>query len=151
MKMILISLLALASFSAPEEHDVAMAVFRLSVDDAGLSLQINFDREDYCKTSDLSLEAVNRVQLQTYLEQTTNWVINGKKQALIVEEVTAEREHFKATCRFPRVEGAVQQLLLQNEFMLGVDQQSNVIMLDLNGASRGFRMHQGRREIKVDY
>ena len=152
MKLMLVSwLLALTGFLGPEEHDLSMAVFRISASESGLQLQINFDREDYGQVNEITLEEINLAQLQGYLDETTSWTINGKKLDVQVEQLQLEDNHIVAICTIASSDMSISTIKVENEFLLPIDDQSNIIMLELNGKSRGFRMHSGRKEIEVNY
>ncbi|MEM6879477.1 MAG: DUF6702 family protein [Bacteroidota bacterium] len=144
-------ILLIGLFLTPEAHDVSMAMFRLSESAEGLQLHINFDREDYVDINGLQGQSIEPLELQDYLNRTTSWVINGTKEAIEVKELSIERDHIQVVCSFEGAPLELKNLKLHNEFLLAIEDQSNVIMLDLNGRTRGFRMHDDRIQITVDY
>ncbi|MEM8583583.1 MAG: DUF6702 family protein [Bacteroidota bacterium] len=132
-------------------HDVSMAVFRVSESPEGLRLQINFDRADYEDINGIQGQGIDQLEFQDYLNRTTSWIINGAKHEISVKDLSIEQDHFQAVCAFDGAPPTLRNLKLHNEFLLAVEDQSNVIMMEVNGKTRGFRMHEDRIQITVDY
>lgn len=151
MKMAALFLAMLLPLLEIEVHDVSMATFRLSEYENGIELNISFDKDDYVRVNKLTDQNIAIDQFQDYLNTTTCWTVNGKKQTIQVETISVKQDHVSATCRTKTTTQPIQKLLVENEFLLDVQDQTNVVVFDLYGKSRGFRMHSGRREIVVTY
>lgn len=132
-------------------HDVAMAIFEISSAEEGLEVAIEFDQEDYAKANDLKVNEIDRYRLQEYLDCSTSWTINGTQQKLLLSGFEFKEGHLQATGTIPTGNSPLKSLEIINEFLLSIQDQTNVVLLKIDGATRGFRMHTGRKKIIVGY
>lgn len=151
MKMAALLLSILLPLLGIEDHDVSMATFRLSQSGDSIELTVSFDKDDYVSVNKLIDHDIAPAQFEDYLNTTTCWTVNGKKLNISVEELSVKQHHISATCRIQGTDQSVREVMVENEFLLDVEDQTNVVVLDLNGKSRGFRMHSGRKEIVATY
>ncbi|MTB52533.1 hypothetical protein [Lewinella sp. W8] len=151
MKLMILLILTLFAFESTEMHDVAMATFRVSQTENGLALELTFDQHDYLKVLDLTPKDVTPQQVQDYLDLSTTWVINGEERELLIDKLTTQDHHIVAYGKFDQSKENICDFLVRNEFLLEVEDQTNVLVLALPEKTRGFRMHEGRREIAVSY
>ena len=150
---ILWALALLFTTETVSEHDAMIAVFKVSQEGQEIQLEVNFDIEDYHTINNLSADEVNASQLTQYLNKTTNWTFNGEALAdkIMVTDLVAQGEHYHAICRVGSMESNISEISIKNEFLLPLEGHSNIIMIDLNGKSRDFRMHAERKSIEFTY
>ena len=110
-----------------------MAVFRVEPTEQGLSINVNFDKEDYATVHELASEQIDRYHLQHYLDCSTDWVINGTQQQLLVSSVEVKGDHIQAHCQVKLASTDLNRIAISNEFLLDVDDQTNVVLLVING------------------
>ncbi|MEM9835711.1 MAG: DUF6702 family protein [Bacteroidota bacterium] len=143
--------LAMSAIVPVDDHDVPMAIFTVSAAEEGVLLSVEFDQEDYTSANDVELMAPDQCTVEDYLNQTTSWTIDGVKQSLQIQDLKLKGGHIKARFSFSSARGQIKELEIENRFLLTIPNQTNVIMLKLYDRSRGFRMHEGRQEIVVNY
>lgn len=143
--------LVVAGIVASPPHDLAMAVFRVEPTENGFTVGINFDQEDYALVNKLVAKQIDRYSFQEYLDCSTNWIINGTQQRLVVTEISEEGDHLQAKCAIEMSTEKLKSMVITNDFLLPIEDQTNVVLLAIDGNTRGFRMHSGRREITVEY
>ena len=151
MKLVVTFLVACCAWFGVEEHDIAMTVFTVSESAEGLRIEVEYDRDDYASINTSQPDKSATEQLQNYLNQTTSWIINGDKKIISVDRITSDGHHYKAHCHVKLANNKVTDLKVYNRFLLDIQDQTNVIMLKLHDDSRGFRMHEGRQQITVEY
>ncbi|MEL7159244.1 MAG: DUF6702 family protein [Bacteroidota bacterium] len=151
MNLVATFLLVFAAWFSGEEHDVAMAVFTVSESSEGLWIDIEYDRNDYARVNPSQSDQPDGEQFQSYLNETTSWLINGEKKAVNVAEIIADDHHFKARCYVKLASKRITDVKVYNRFLLDIQDQTNVVVLKLYGNSRGFRMHEGRQQITATY
>lgn len=151
MRLILLLLTAWISTPGTEDHDVAMATFRLAESDQGVGLDISFDKDDYLNANGLTDRTIELLHFKEYINTATCWTVNGRKLPVEVEKIIPGQHHVSAVCHIRGITFPIREVIVENEFLLDVEEQNNVVILDLNGKSRGFRMHSGRRDITVAY
>ncbi|MEM6398354.1 MAG: hypothetical protein AAF741_18525 [Bacteroidota bacterium] len=144
-------LILYSTFFSPPTHDVSMAMFRLSAAENGLDLQIDFDKADYLYVSGLHESTIDIQGFQDYLDRTTSWIIDEKECTAIVRELSTERDHVQVKCFIETASSKHTEFSIYNEFLNGIEDQSNVIILELHDQSRGFRMHNDRTQITISY
>lgn len=151
MKLIVALLFTLGAAFGTEAHDTPMAIFTVSEQAGNLVLSVEVDRSGYARVNGASEGQPTTTDFETYLNRKSAWVINGEHAPVKVERITSEGHHFTAHCRLDSQVSTVDKLKVYNRFLLDIQDQTNVIMLQLHGDSRGFRMHQGRQLITVEY
>ncbi len=148
----LILILSLLSFHIyPTGHDAVIAVFNLSQHDNDLSLSIVFDIEDYHTVHNIEKTSITTEHLGQYINESTNWQINGKELELEVESISKENDHYKAICKTIQFREGIKDIDVRNQFLLTIEGHSNIVMLDINDTFRDFRMHKDRKQIQVRF
>ena len=68
-----------------------------------------------------------------------------------VLDLRSDGHHTKVICFLSKNIANIKSVKIKNEFLLNVASHSNIVELDINNTFRDFRLHDQRREIKVDY
>jgi len=132
-------------------HDVPVATFRITASAAVVNLDITFDLEDFSESLDIEAREVNLKNVQTYLQENTNFQFNGQVANFKISEVEIIRDHIQAKGTFGRIDKNIKTIKVENTCLINVTRHSNVIQIDLNNLSRDFRMHKKRTVIKLEY
>lgn len=127
-----------------------MAVFKLTETDDSFQLELIFDREDFAQSTGHAEKKLSKSQLQTYIEKHTQWQVDNHRIMFSVTHLEIDDDHYKASCIAPKEFKKYNRLSVDNTFLLDIDNQSNIIMIDLNNKSRDFRMHSNRRALIVE-
>lgn len=151
MKLLISMLFGLSAFLAADDHDVPMAIFTVSTATEGLALEVAFDAADYAAANSLAQDKPDPCELEDYLNRTTSWTIEGQEQALRVQSIGTKEGHLLARCRLGNKVTRVEEIVIENQFLLSIPNQTNVVMLELDDRSRGFRMHEGRQKVSASY
>lgn len=150
MKLFLLTLLLWVGYASVPEHDNPMALFTLTAAAESLQVTIEFDREDYLAVMRQVADPTDLTVLQTYLQQTTRWTINGCEEVISVQRIQPDQEHhFLLQGQIHVAPADIQHLVVKNSFLLEVIDQTNVLLLEIGDHSRGFRMHADRQQITV--
>ena len=112
------------------EHDAMIAVFKISQEGKEILVDLTFDKEDYHSITGLKSTDLNEEQLTQYLNETTDWKINGHTaEHLTVYSVDIQGEHYHAECRMESNEEHITTFSIRNEFLLPLDGHSNICLL----------------------
>ena len=114
-------------------------------------LEIDFDEENFIKFSESESLHISKENFSNYLHKTTSWEIDGKKLTPQVLDINSSEHHTKVICYLSKYKENIKSVIIKNEFLLNVESHSNIVKLDINNTFKDFRLHKGRREIKVDY
>ncbi|MEM6317285.1 MAG: DUF6702 family protein [Bacteroidota bacterium] len=146
-------LLSFLNFLQPT-HDVAMAVFAVTLEEDGtFQLKIKLDVEDLNTALALGpTESPTTELLTTYLQENTSWFVNNQSANFHVISVTQNEGFYLLEAAPIQFKTPFTSIELKNTVLLEqVDQQSNVIYIKQEGKEvRGFRMTKERVEVSVD-
>jgi hypothetical protein len=132
-------------------HESISASFNVIKRGHVLMLEIDFDEENFIKFSESESLHISKENFSNYLHKTTSWEIDGKKLTPQVLDINSSEHHTKVICYLSKYKENIKSVIIKNEFLLNVESHSNIIKLDINNTFKDFRLHKGRREIKVDY
>lgn len=150
MKLLLIAILSIWFQPSEDDHDAVIAVFKVYQQE-GLRLEVNFDIEDFTTIQALQPSEVTPNYLSSYLKNKTRWSVGDRQLNIEVLSIAMERDHFKASCIIANAPAQISNLIIQNEFLLEVEDHSNIMMIDLNETTKDFRMHEKRKELIINY
>lgn len=134
-----------------DTHDAVSATFNVIKKGHVLMLEIDFDKFDYLKLSNIDNYKVTKEDFSKYLNETTSWKFDGVEVTPQVLSIKSQREHTKVICFLSKSKKNIKTVSIKNEFLIDVKDHSNIIELDINNSFKDFRLHKDRREIKVDY
>ncbi|WP_157603649.1 DUF6702 family protein [Polaribacter atrinae] len=132
-------------------HESISATFNVIKRGHVLMLEIEFDEENFIKFGESSSLHVSKEDFGNYLNKTTSWEFDGKKLIPQILDVQSGEHHTKVICFLSQNPDNIKSVTIKNEFLLNVTSHSNIVQLDINNTFKDFRLHKGRREIKVDY
>ncbi|MGJ8744136.1 DUF6702 family protein [Polaribacter sp.] len=132
-------------------HESISASFNVIKRGHVLLLEIDFDEENFIKFGESSSLHISKEDFAKYLNKTTSWEFDGKKVTPQVLDLKSDGHHTKVICFLSKNPDNIKSVKIKNEFLLNVASHSNIVELDINNTFRDFRLHDQRREIKVDY
>lgn len=137
-------------------HDIAMARFDLTQVEDRFFIAIELDKEDTYKTLSLELGspiASLKEPLAVYLSRHLDVELNKEQVRFTIDEIKENRLFFNVKISSPST--GIQQVgsvKVKNTCLIEtVANQSNIFLFDLNGKTRMFRLHEGRKTIDFQY
>ena len=133
-------------------HDVPIALFHLEESANGVNLDISFDISDFERSTTQKKTKITKDWMQQYLNDHMSVEFNRKKTAFIIKTISFNREHIEVegTFEIPPTK-KIKTVKIENTCLIDIKNQSNIIHLDINDASRDFRIHKDRTKIGVNY
>ena len=114
-------------------------------------LEIDFDEENFIKSGESNSLHITKADFSKYLHKATSWEFDGEKIIPQVLEIKSGEHHTKVICYLSKYKENIKTVTIKNEFLLNIESHSNIVKLDINNTFKDYRLHKGRREIKVDY
>lgn len=152
MRILIIAFFALLNIGETNNlHESISANFNVIKRGHVLMLEIDFDEENFIKSGESSSLRVSKEDFSKYLHKTTTWEFDGKKIIPLVLDVKQGEHHTKVICYLSNYKENIKSVTIKNEFLLNVESHSNIVKLDINNTFKDYRLHKGRREIKVAY
>ena len=151
MKILIFTFVALLNFNTISFHDSVTATFNVIERGEVLMLEIDFDTHDFLKSTNTKEHKITKETFSTYLNKVSSWEINDIKITPDVLSIKSHHHHTKVICFLGKADKKITSIKVKNEFLLDINMHSNIIKLDLNQTFKDFRLHKGRKEIKVDY
>ncbi len=152
MRFLIITLFTLLSFSNTDDfHDAVIAKFHIVERGEVLFLEVEFDSENLVKLNKTNSLRVTKEEFTKYLNETTSWVFDGQKITPKTLSIQTSGDHNKAICFLSKSLKEVKSVQVKNEFLLDIDEQINVVMLDLNKTYKDYKLDKKRKEISVFY
>ena len=145
-------LIAFLSFFIPP-HDIAMAVFEVSLEENTLQLKIKVDRGDIDDALQISTHQSQATQLiAEYISKNTIWIVNNTPTEFTFSSISKDEDFYfleavpiSFTAPFTTLD--IHNVCLVEE----VAKHSNIIYIKQKGKElRGFRMNKNRVQISVD-
>lgn len=152
MRILIIAFFALFSINKTTDlHESISATFNVIKRGHVLMLEIDFDEENFIKFGESNSLHISKEDFSRYLHKTTSWQFDGKKLIPKVLDIKSGEHHTKVICYLSKYKENIKSVTIKNEFLLNVESHSNIVKLDINSTFKDYRLHKGRREIKVDY
>ena len=140
----------LTCFTPP--HDIAMAVFALTIEQNTLQLQVKVDREDIEKAlkTGKGLEA-SASKISRYIEENTVWIVNKEQIVFTFTTSKKDKEFYYLETAPLQISKPITNINLQNTCLIReVNKHSNIIYLKQKDKEmRGFRMNEKRVQISI--
>lgn len=149
MKISYILLSIIMPFISIDDHDVPIAIFRLNDYQATINLEVTLDIQDYCKTYQITPDKITKTHLTENINKASTWTIDQQKSNLYLYDYLMEEDHLKAYFIIEDICSANQEIYIENTFLHGIYNHSNIIQIDFQGKERDFRMHRGRTKINI--
>ena len=152
MRILIIAFFALFSINKTTDlHESISATFNVIKRGHVLMLEIDFDEENFIKFGESNSLHISKEDFSKYLHKTTSWQFDGEKLTPKVLDIKSEEHHTKVICFLSKYKENIKSVTIKNEFLMNVKSHSNIVKLDINNTFKDYRLHKGRREIKVDY
>lgn len=134
-------------------HDIAMAIFEVTLTKNEIQLRIKLDIDDINTSLQLTPEKTPTKELITkYLKKHTIWLINNQLTTFDAISIEKNEEFYLVETAPIQFNDAFTTIDLHNTTLIeSVDKQSNVIYIKQHGKEvRGFRMTKDRVQISVN-
>ncbi len=144
-------LLAFLNFLSPP-HDIAMAVFAVTLEENTLRLQVQLDRGDIEKAVNLPTENDNSTKvIQEYVMNHAIWIINNEPTEFNFITIRKDDEFYYLEAEPINFTTPFNTIDIHNTCLIEeVDKHSNVIYIKQKDKKvRGFRMNKKRVDISV--
>lgn len=152
MKFLIIAFLVFFNFNKTEDlHDSVTATFNVIEKGHVIMLEIDFDTHDYLKINSSENQTITKKNFNAYLNNTTSWEFDGENLVPNVLSIKPSGHHTKVVCLLSESKKNFKSIKIKNEFLLSIKSHSNVVMLDLNGVYKDYRLHKNRKVIQVSY
>ena len=133
-------------------HDARVAVFHLEQHPDRLTMNISLDIEDFKQSYHIQNDVIDGKVVDKALQSSATWIINGELVHLEFQSLKKEDgEHFKVVYHIESPVQTIRTIEIKNEFLNDIEDHSNIIMLDVAGKYRDFRMHKNRTELSVSF
>ncbi|MDP5105806.1 MAG: hypothetical protein NWQ31_06520 [Polaribacter sp.] len=152
MRILIIACFAFLHMNMTNDvHESVSATFNVIKRGHVLMLEIDFDEENFIKYGVSTSLHISKEDFSKYLNQTTSWEFDGKKLIPQILDIQTGEHHTKVICFLSKNPDNIKSVTIKNEFLLNVTSHSNIVKLDINNTFKDYRLHEGRRKIKVDY
>lgn len=151
MMSLLVILVGLSIPDKASEHEVSIAIFRVSESSESIDLHITLDAADYCKETKSEEDKIALPTITKYLEQNFTLEINGEPAPYILTDLKSTGDHLQLKGHLVKKPASIQNISTTNKVMLNISDQSNILELDLNDERRDYRMHEERQRVFVEY
>lgn len=152
MKYLIVLFLNLCyGFFSATDHDAITATFHVIERGHVIMLEVDFDTNDYLSVNTPAHYKITKAEFEDYLNRTTDWEFDDVKVKPKTLSLKQFGHHTKVVCFLSDEAYKTKKIKIKNKFLLGVRTHSNIVMLDLNGVFKDFRLHTARTEITVDY
>lgn len=148
----LIILVALNLFSSPP-HDIAMAVFAITLAENSAHVKIQLDKGDIDELLKIANSATNsKKKIAAYISKNTSWIINNQPTSFQFTSFTENKDYYFLETDSVNFNTPFTTLDLHNTCLIEtVDKHSNVIYIKQKDKEmRGFRMNKKRTQISVE-
>lgn len=150
--MFYLLLFSFFSFLNPP-HDIAMAVFAVTLEANTLKLQVQLDRGDIENALNISTKEEHSTKMiQEYVSTHAIWIINNQPTEFIFTTIKKNEEHYLLEATPIPFTSPFTTIDLHNTCLIEeVAKHSNVIYIKQKDKEmRGFRMNKNRIQISVD-
>lgn len=152
MRILIVAFFTLVNINNTSNfHESISATFNVIKRGHVLMLEIDFDEENFIKSGESISLRITKEDFSKYLHKTTSWEFDGEKIIPQVLELKSGEHHTKVICYLSKYKENIKSVTIKNEFLLNIESHSNIVQLDINNTFKDYRLHKGRREIKVDY
>lgn len=151
MRQLGILFIAFFVFNFTSMHESISATFNVIERGHVLLLEIDFDEENFIKFGDTRSLNVTKKDFGKYLKKTTTWEIDGIELSPQILSIKSVQQHTKVICFLSKAKKNIKTVKVRNEFLIDVENHSNIIKLDINDSFKDFRLHEKRRQLKVNY
>ncbi len=141
----------LSFFNPP--HDIAMAVFEVTLEENTLQLKIKIDRGDLEEALQLTNDKQNITPLIAhYISKNAIWIVNNKPTSFKFSIIKEDKDFYFLETTPIEFTVPFTSLDIYNTCLIEtVDKHSNLIYIKQKGKEmRGFRMNKKRTQISVD-
>ena len=149
MKMLFLLLSTFLSIA--DDHDAAIAVFKIYEESVETKLYVSIEAKDLSEEIGLSIAEINIEKIDSYLNSNFSIALDKKNVKYSIDEFQLEMDHFKIFASLKGMPKHFQNLQIVNTCLASVEGHSNIIQVDLSGTSKDFRMHKGRNKINIEY
>jgi hypothetical protein len=133
------------------KHDAVVATFNIIEKGHVLLLEIEFDEENYIKFGGAESLKVTKADFSKYLKEKTSWQIDNEEIIPQILHIKSVKQHTKVVCFLSKAKKNIKTVKVKNEFLIDVENHSNIIQLDINNSFKDFRLHKDRIQLQVDY
>lgn len=140
-----------SDYHANDLHDSVTATFNVIEKGHVMMLEIDFDTKDYLAINTPKNYKITKEDFSAYLNKTSHWKFNGELMTPKVLSLRQMGHHTKVICFLSDIKKDLKTVEVKNEFLLDIPTHSNIIMLDVHGVFKDFRLYKDRRTLKVDY
>ena len=134
-------------------HDIAMAVFAVTLEENTIQLKVQLDKGDIETVLNIDKEAAStKVRIAEYLTKHVIWVINNQPVEFTFTSIQKNEDHYLLEAIPIPFEAPFLTIDLHNTCLIEeVTKHSNVIYIKQKDKEmRGFRMNKKRTQISVD-
>ncbi|MEM9546599.1 MAG: hypothetical protein AAGA77_11545 [Bacteroidota bacterium] len=146
---ILIAAALLLSGKSYDVHEVAIAVFTIEKKDHNILLELTFDRDDYLEYNHLQSHELTLAQVEIYLNENLNISFDGETCKLLETKLIEKNPHVLFSALLRSDDGPIKNIEIQNTFLNSIEGHSNIVMIDMHGISKDYRMHRERTKIII--
>lgn len=151
--MLTLFLYSFLSFLNPP-HDIAMAVFAITMEENTIQLKIQLDRGDIEEVLKIDGQAIdeNTQKVAEYIAEKSNWIINNKSMKFDFNTIRKDKDFYYLEAIPIKFDTPITTLDLHNTCLIEeVNKHSNIIYVKQKGKKmRGFRMSEKRTQISVE-
>ena len=152
MKFYFLTIVLLCSSLAVLAHDIPLGIFQLTFEEDHIQLEIKLELEDIEKAVSLQYQQKSTDRLvEQYIVAHTNWTIN--EQILVPELCFTEKEvnHYYLIIHFVPPPVPLITMTIENDCLFQeIENHSNIIYINHNGAQRGFQLHKDRQRTSFE-
>ncbi len=149
MRLFLVVMVSV-SFLKSAAHDLRIAYFEISKKEAGYELVVRFDRQDILK--ELGAFSELDVALTSYLASHLSLLFDGEKVNWQVNDVTMDQLFIQMKCSLQTRRNQVSTINVWNTCLIdAVEKHDNIVISQLHGRSRSFRLNRKREQTIIKY
>lgn len=134
-------------------HDIAMAVFAVTLEENSIQLKVQLDKTDIETVLNIDKEvASSKVLIAEYLTKNVIWIINNQPVEFTFISIEKSEDHYLLEAVPVPFKAPFMTIDLHNTCLIEeVAKHSNVIYIKQKDKEmRGFRMNKKRRQISID-
>lgn len=151
--MLTLFLYSFLSFLNPP-HDIALAVFAITMEENTIQLKIQLDRGDIEEALKIDEQAIdkNTQKIVEYVAINSSWIINNQSMDFDFNIIRKDKDFYYLEAVPIKFDTPITTLDLHNTCLIKeVTKHSNVIYIKQKDKKmRGFRMNKKRTQISVE-
>ena len=133
------------------EHDVAIAIFRMTETSEATIVEITLDEQDIAYELNELHVPYDHKNIEQYLTANFQIFADSNIAQYEVTAITKQSNHLHITARLSKHLTHYSTLQIVNRCFVSIPDHSNIIQLELNNEVRDYRMHKTRQTIEVQY